>query len=82
MFGHVTDIGGKVACSMPNDAHSIFEVSGAAIEKYSQHDAFPPSSPLAPNSGEVHEAQLLSRRAQCCYCHHITEQDCWTRCVH
>lgn len=25
MFGHVTDIGGKVACSMPNDAHSIFE---------------------------------------------------------
>lgn len=27
MFGHVTDIGGKVACSMPNDAHSIFEVS-------------------------------------------------------
>jgi N-methylhydantoinase B len=26
MFGHVTDIGGKVACSMPNDAHTIFEV--------------------------------------------------------
>ena len=25
MFGHVTDIGGKVACSMPNDAHTIFE---------------------------------------------------------
>lgn len=29
MFGHVTDIGGKVACSMPNDAHSIFEVRSA-----------------------------------------------------
>ena len=25
MFGHVTDIGGKVACSMPNDAHTIYE---------------------------------------------------------
>ncbi|GAB5031634.1 5-oxoprolinase [Nannochloropsis oceanica] len=25
MFGHVTDIGGKVACSMPNDACTIYE---------------------------------------------------------
>jgi len=25
MFGHVTDIGGKTACSMPNDACSIYE---------------------------------------------------------
>ena len=26
MFGHMSDIGGSVACSMPNHAHSIYEV--------------------------------------------------------
>src|SRR5690606_33460853 len=25
MFGHMTDVGGKTVCSMPTDAHTIFE---------------------------------------------------------
>jgi hypothetical protein len=42
MFGHVTDIGGKVACSMPNDAHSIFEVR----KPHAQPGALPTRCPL------------------------------------
>src|SRR5690349_17017030 len=37
MFGHMSDVGGKTVCSMPTDAHTIFE-EGVVIPPFKLYD--------------------------------------------